>query len=313
MDDANSAGLGIPLTVRSTDSALRFWRNTTVANLQPGQTATLGQYIVGYEINEDVDNGYRPAGLIDMSATTFTTPVHVRDNTGRIEGPATTTADITLYRASRGALVFSAGTVQWAWGLSNNHIDGTGNTSDPSMQQATVNLLADMYAQPQTLQPGLMPAAPSIDVTPPTSTITSPSSGGSFAVGSTVSISGTASDVGGVMAGRRGLGRRRPDLAPRDRAEQLDLHLGRQHAGTNHDQVSRRGRQRKHRDALRGDHRHGATSANQHGGPGGRVQLRRGERDHPDRPLRQRQQRDDHHCDLGPRHLRQRPVLQRDQ
>jgi len=41
-------------------------------------------------------------------------------------------------------LVFSAGTIQWDWGLSDNHLDGFGTTSDPSIQQATVNLLADM-------------------------------------------------------------------------------------------------------------------------------------------------------------------------
>ena len=64
---------------------------------------------------------------------------------------------ITLYRAPSGALVFGAGTVQWVWGLDENHND-TASTADPSIQQATVNLLADMYAQPATLQPGLVSA-----------------------------------------------------------------------------------------------------------------------------------------------------------
>ena len=62
-------------------------------------------------------------------------------------GPGTGTHSITLYRAPSGALVFGAGTVQWSWGLDGNHNDAT-TTPDPSMQQATVNLLADMDVQP---------------------------------------------------------------------------------------------------------------------------------------------------------------------
>ena len=54
---------------------------------------------------------------------------------------------LTLYRASSGALVFDAGTVQWSWGLNANH-DGDSNGTNPDMQQATVNLFADMGAQP---------------------------------------------------------------------------------------------------------------------------------------------------------------------
>ena len=70
------------------------------------------------------------------------------------------------------------------------------------MQQATVNLLADMGAQPATLMSGLVSGPAPADTTPPTSTITSPSAGATFANGSTVTISGTATDSGGgVVAG----------------------------------------------------------------------------------------------------------------
>ena len=47
--------------------------------------------------------------------------------------------------------MFGAGTVQWVWGLDNGA--GTGNT-DLAMQQATVNLFADMGVQPTTLISG---------------------------------------------------------------------------------------------------------------------------------------------------------------
>ena len=71
------------------------------------------------------------------------------------------------------------------------------------MQQATVNLFADMGVQPATLESDLVPgAAASTDTTPPTSAITSPSAGATFANGSTVTITGTATDSGGgVVAG----------------------------------------------------------------------------------------------------------------
>src|SRR5215467_5440160 len=70
------------------------------------------------------------------------------------------------------------------------------------MQQATVNLFADMGAQPATLISGLTPATASTDTTAPTSTITSPAQGANLSDGSTVTVSGTATDAGGgVVAG----------------------------------------------------------------------------------------------------------------
>ena len=45
------------------------------------------------------------------------------------------------------------------------------------MQQAQVNLLADMGAQPTTLDAGLVAATKSTDTTGPTATITSPAAG----------------------------------------------------------------------------------------------------------------------------------------
>ena len=70
------------------------------------------------------------------------------------------------------------------------------------MQQATVNLFADMGVQPATLESDLVPATAAADTTAPTSTITSPSAGATFTNGSTVTITGTATDSGGgVVAG----------------------------------------------------------------------------------------------------------------
>jgi hypothetical protein len=184
-------------------SKLALWRNTAVANLQPGQTYTMPPETLGYEWDSDVDNGFRPAGEIDMSKTCETVSqllLDYRENIGT--GPACNS--LTLYRASSGALVFDAGTVQWAWGLNSNHDSDMNPNSppDPNMQQATVNLFAMMGVQPATLISGLVPGVAPHDTSPPTSTITSPSAGATLANGSTVTISGTATDSGGgVVAG----------------------------------------------------------------------------------------------------------------
>jgi hypothetical protein len=110
------------------------------------------------------------------------------------------THHLTLYRAPSGALVFGAGTVQCSWGL-----DGTNDSHEPpdrNMQQATVNLLADMRAQPYALLPGLVSASASTDTRPPTSTITYPPNRASLHDGVKVTISGSATDAGGgVVAG----------------------------------------------------------------------------------------------------------------
>ena len=69
------------------------------------------------------------------------------------------------------------------------------------MQQATVNLFADMGAQPSSLMSGLPPASRSTDTTAPSSTISSPSPGAAIADGTRFTISGTATDTGGAVAG----------------------------------------------------------------------------------------------------------------
>ena len=116
--------------------------------------------------------------------------------------------------ARRRGLVFSAGTVQWAWGLDPNHDSETGipperaNAGDirigydqkgavRAIQQATLNLFADMGVQPTTLQKGLVRGSASTDKIAPTSKANMVEMAGRAAI-----VSGTASDQGGgVVAG----------------------------------------------------------------------------------------------------------------
>ena len=154
---------------------MRFWRNTSIANLATGNIATLPFGTLGYEWDEDIDNGFRPAGLIRLSTTTVSgAPVLV--DYGSTFGSGTATHSFTLYKHASGALVFGAGTVQWSWGLDSNHDRGS-TAPDVRMQQATVNLFADMSVQPATLQSGLITATASTDTVTPASTITSPTAG----------------------------------------------------------------------------------------------------------------------------------------
>jgi methionine-rich copper-binding protein CopC len=185
------------ITVGDQFSKLRFWRNTDVAALAPGQSVTFPAGTLGYEWNSDLDNGFRPAGLFDLSSTQVTVPSgFLIQDYGSFYGAGTATHNMTLYKAASGALVFSAGTVQWSWGLDPQRLP------DVRMQQATVNLLADMGVQPTTLQDGLVPATQSTDNTAPTTAITTPSDGATVQTGSPITISGTATDAGGgVVAG----------------------------------------------------------------------------------------------------------------
>jgi hypothetical protein len=191
------------ITVPAAYAKMRLWRNTSIANLTGNQVATFPQGTLGYEWDSDVDNGFRPPGAIRLSETT----VNITDGTllldnGNTYGNGTATHSLVAYRdpVSR-ALVFGAGTVQWSWGLDENH-QGPATTQDVRMQQATMNLLADMGVQPTTRQANLVPATQSTDTTAPTITIDTPAPGASLPVMAPVTVTGSAVDGGGGQLAR---------------------------------------------------------------------------------------------------------------
>ncbi|MBG6098198.1 DUF4082 domain-containing protein [Nocardioides luteus] len=192
----------LPVTVKKSQGGLRLWRNTGLSSMTADQTE-LAPHTVGYESDEDQDNGFRPPGTIRLSETTGFIPGQYMRDFGRTTGDGTTTHSLTLYRAASGALVFGAGSVQWTWGLDSEHDNPYHDeTADRRMQQAQVNLLADMGAQPTTLMTGLNAATKSTDTTGPTVAITSPTAGSTQPNGTKVTLTGTAVDTGGgVVAG----------------------------------------------------------------------------------------------------------------
>jgi Bacterial Ig domain len=189
---------------------LRFWRNTAVQNNNktPGTTGLLQRNYLGYEWDESPSSGYygsfRPAGLIHLSLTTVTNPpinTYLLDY-GHTTGPGIATHSLSLYRdLTKGALVFGAGTVMWSWGLDADHDTDPNDTNqtptDANVQQAMLNLLADMGVFPGTtpFPSGMVPPTKSSDTTPPTSTITSPANGANLTQNQTITITGTAADA----------------------------------------------------------------------------------------------------------------------
>lgn len=176
-----------PIEVPYEYKDLRLWRNiSSITSLTPGQKATLSDNTIGYEWDpESAEYADKyPNGRITCSNTDVSGKTH----------------KISLYKHSSGAWVFGAGTVQWSWGLDGTH-DRGGSTEDPKMQQATVNLLADMNVQPANLQAGLVLATASTDNITPVSIIANPVNGSTIASNSLITITGTATDnnaVGGV-------------------------------------------------------------------------------------------------------------------
>ena len=200
-----------PIIVDAEFADLRFWRNTEVARLGPGERYVSIKGILGHEWDSDIDNGFRPPGLFQVAATTIdNTQYCVHPGRGCETGTATHNA--VLYRHESGALVFGSGTLQWPWGLDAHHDTETGvpperqngadtrvgvdpNGPDLVLRQATLNLFADMGVQPATMQPDLVPATASTDDVPPTSSFEAPS--GPDPESGMMTISGTASDSGG--------------------------------------------------------------------------------------------------------------------
>ncbi|QQO18220.1 DUF4082 domain-containing protein [Bradyrhizobium diazoefficiens] len=188
------------ITIPYSMTQLRFWRNTAVAQTAPGQTASLVPGLLGVEWDVAPDNGFRPAGLVSVSSSTVNVDGKYLLDYGNTFGAGTATHNLVLHRDPvSGALIFSAGSINWPWALASNH-DGPATPVDPNVQQAMVNLFADMGVQPATLQASLTAAIQSSDTTAPTSAITNLSAA-SVVEGQSITVMGTAADAAGKIAG----------------------------------------------------------------------------------------------------------------
>jgi hypothetical protein len=189
---------------RPEEARLRFWRNTTVLATGRHKTA---RGILGYEWDVFSDDCGRPPGLVGLSTTTKT--IHrqlLQDFGAQYNGSGAATHRLTFYRhVASGALVFGAGTVQWAWALSRWHDaeSGVSVPPDAALQQASVNILADMGVHPTTPCSPIFAQSPSSDSEPPESTI---SHIGSVGAGVGAGAGAGAGARAGARAGASGYG-----------------------------------------------------------------------------------------------------------
>jgi plastocyanin len=165
----------------------RFWRHAGVSATLP---TTLSELSVGWEWDQiPTQPGYlaqEPAGVKQLTLTDTTNEGdswlqdagRARANTAPPGQPSNVSS--VEYRAPSGALVFSTGTMEWAYGFGRDH----------AIDQATYNVLSEMGVAPVTPEeeitldtPGeLKPPWPSF--TPSTTSIT---------VGQSVTFNGAAS------------------------------------------------------------------------------------------------------------------------
>lgn len=163
----------------------------------PGQNAIAG--IVGYEFDERAANDsglsafvpYEPAGLQQVAHSL----VPAGDNGVQAY------SDATVYTASSGAIVFSAGTLQWSWGLDAGYNSGgcggcnVGYVNSAS-QQITANILTKFLNTTPT--PPVVSLSPTsltfnsqaVNSTSPAQTVTLTNSGGAPLTINSISVTG---------------------------------------------------------------------------------------------------------------------------
>ena len=197
---------GGALDVPEEFTALRVWRDTSISG---NETLDLAPGILGYEWNTTPDDENRPAGLIKFSETTIPWSAILTDQ-GNSTAPGEATHSLSMYRDESGALVFSAGTVFWTWGLSDEH-DGEpydAQIENVDLQQFMLNVFADMGIQPGVsdavlASQNLVRASASADLVAATATIDDlPDTLASL---QTVLITGTATDDDGNAATEDGV------------------------------------------------------------------------------------------------------------
>jgi hypothetical protein len=181
------------MTVPEADGKLRFWRGTSMAALSANTTATIPG-VLGFEIDGDFQNSFRPPGLFAVSTTELNNQAVSRLESGK----SSVRHGMTLYRATSGALVFHAGSIWLQRAIAPNLI---GHPQSVALQQAVINLLADMDVQPATLMAGLSVASESTDATAPITAVSAPAAGYAVRSRESLKLTGTASDVGGRVAG----------------------------------------------------------------------------------------------------------------
>jgi hypothetical protein len=201
------------MTIPKEYNSLRLWRNTTFYGSNTTYTTFDG--LLGYEMDVWNDDCYHPDGLVGFSHTNLQISNHLMEDYGAsYKGNGDVIHKVILYRYTTNthqapksqlvknlrfkkvynytkrekslikyqgsSIVFGAGTIQWSWALSTQHDGSEPKTTDRDIQQATMNILADMNVKPQqithdeSISPPLIFPDTSTDIYPPISYITRP-------------------------------------------------------------------------------------------------------------------------------------------
>ena len=142
------------------ESVHPFWRDTAIET----SGGTLGAGLVGFEADHMLP--IQPAASTAILAQTdFDATGLLSDENGEnYDEDGTLEWGIVAQRYVSDSVVVGFGSCQWAWGLDATHDRGT-NVSDADVQQAMINLLADLgTSAPLTLMAGMtLPTPISLD------------------------------------------------------------------------------------------------------------------------------------------------------
>ena len=150
MYKANSVDL--PIKVAQAEGKLRLWRNTSLDSSGQRKHRDAGTAHSRLRVRRGPRQRLPPGGLITMSTTTGPTPEYLTDfgNTvvpGHHHPPC---------HALQGGQ-WGAGVLRWnhpvGMGSGQPTMTVTGQPADQRIQQATVNILADMDAPPRLSHP----------------------------------------------------------------------------------------------------------------------------------------------------------------
>jgi hypothetical protein len=137
-----------------------MWRNTS---LTTADFSVAG--LIGFEADE-----MAPTQPAASTAVLAQSPIAINgnradDNGQSYNGNGTLNWGVVSQRYASGAVVVGLGTCQWSWGLDGVH-DRGGNVASVPLQQATLNLLADLGAVTPAPRSGLTTPVPvaSLDV-----------------------------------------------------------------------------------------------------------------------------------------------------
>jgi hypothetical protein len=190
---------------RVTNASHWIYAGTGLVNYVSGTPVTSGtgqnaiNGLIGYEFDERAVNdpslalwaSYEPAGLVQLAHSA----IPAGDN-----GVAAF-SDATLYTAGSGALVFSAGTMQWSWGLDDGvntgYCDCNPGFTSTKLRQITANIFNKFLTT--TTSPAAVTLAPTtvafpsqaLGTTSAAQPVTLTNSGGAPLAISSISVSGT--------------------------------------------------------------------------------------------------------------------------